>query len=77
MAEREPDWDTVMESRAEMERDANACPECHGKGAIERNACTCGAGPGSYLGMHERYCGLEPCPAGCPFVPPSMTEAPY
>lgn len=27
MTEREPDWDTVMEMRAEMERDARACDD--------------------------------------------------
>lgn len=47
------------------------CPECGGTGAIDVNRCTCGAGPGSYAGMHERYCGLEPCPAGCEFKPPA------
>jgi hypothetical protein len=77
MPEREPDWDTVMEQRAEMERDARACPECHGNGWIEGPGCNCGVGPAGYYGMHERHCGLEPCPRGCSFVPPNMTEAPF
>jgi protein gp37 len=29
----------------------------------EYDACTCGAGPGGYYGMHERGCGTEPGPA--------------
>lgn len=46
------------------------CPECGGKGYVEGPGCNCGTGPAGYYGMHERYCGLEPCPRGCPFVPP-------
>jgi hypothetical protein len=72
----EPDWDLILEQRAEMERDARACPECYGNGWIEAGRCNC-VGPSGYYGMHERHCGLEPCPRGCPFVPPSMTEAPF
>ena len=30
--------------------------------------CTCGSG---IEFPHERYCGAEPCPNGCPFNPPS------
>jgi hypothetical protein len=46
------------------------CPHCHGLGYTEGPGCNCGAGPGGHFGAHERYCGLEQCPAGCPFVPP-------
>ena len=84
MPEREPHWDTILEKRAELERDARACPECHGNGWTEAPGCNCGAGPQGYYGMHERHCGLEPCPRGCPFVAPALagdgpfdTEAPY
>jgi hypothetical protein len=45
------------------------CPagECDGSGDVwtDPHVCTCGAGPGSYMGMHEPGCGAEPCPAGC------------
>ena len=56
MPETEPDWDTVMEQRAEMERDARACPECHGNGWTEGPGCNCGAGPNGY------YCDLDSGP---------------
>jgi hypothetical protein len=46
------------------------CPHCQGAGYIEGPLCNCGAGSASAYGMHERYCGLEPCASGCPFVPP-------
>lgn len=49
----------------------SSCPECNGWGWIESDRCTCGTGPSGYYGMHERHCGLEPCPAGCPFIPPA------
>ena len=47
-----------------------ACPagECDGRGAVWVDVCTCGTGPSGYYGMHERYCGAEPCPAGCAFT---------
>lgn len=25
------------------------------------DSCTCGAGPNGYYGMHESFCGAEPC----------------
>jgi hypothetical protein len=53
---------------------AGPCPECGGKGYTEGPGCNCGVGPSGYYGMHERYCGLEPCPRGCPFVGPSAPE---
>ena len=52
-----------------------ACPECGGSGYVEGPGCNCGVGPSGYYGMHERYCGLEPCPNGCPFNPPSLLAA--
>lgn len=50
------------------------CPECDGWGEVEVDECTCGVGPSGYYGMHERYCGAEPCPAGCEYVPPTERE---
>jgi hypothetical protein len=47
------------------------CPECNGWGWIESDRCTCGTGPSGHYGMHEPHCGLEPCPRGCPFIPPA------
>lgn len=49
------------------------CPECQDTGLTwpEEDRCTCGTGPSGYYGMHERYCGAEPCPRGCPVVPPT------
>jgi hypothetical protein len=44
----------------------SACPECSGTGMVWTDGCTCGVGPGGYYGMHERHCGAEPCPSGCP-----------
>jgi hypothetical protein len=46
------------------------CRECGGTGLVEVKGCTCGAGGYPWPG-HEPYCGTEPCPAGCEFVPPS------
>ena len=54
--------------------DSQRCPECDGNGYVEGPACNCGVGPAGYYGMHERHCGLEPCPLGCPFVPPHLEE---
>lgn len=45
------------------------CPECEDTCAIWFDTCTCGSG-GEF--PHERYCGAEPCPRGCPFVAPSI-----
>ena len=55
---------------------APACPECHGTGEVwtDPHVCTCGTGPSGYYGMHEPGCGAEPCPAGCPYTPPALTE---
>ena len=55
--------------------ETTACPECGGNGYIEGSGCNCGVGPAGYYGMHERHCGLEPCPRGCPFVPPHLETA--
>lgn len=40
------------------------CRECLGSGLIPVDGCTCGDGLPPY--GHERGCGYEPCPAGCP-----------
>ncbi len=53
---------------------ATSCPECDGKGYTEGPGCNCG-GYGEPYYQHERYCGLEPCPAGCPFVPPEPVSS--
>jgi len=42
------------------------CPECEDTGMVWTDGCNCGVGPHGYCGMHERHCGAEPCPAGCP-----------
>lgn len=48
-----------------------ACPACAGTGAVEAGCCTC-EGPYGPLGAdHHPDCGLEPCPRGCEYVPPS------
>ena len=60
--------------RMEAERHGKPCPECDGNGYVEGPGCNCGVGPAGYYGMHERYCGLEPCPRGCPFVAPHLEE---
>lgn len=55
-----------------MTTDTNpACPECHGTGEVEVEGHTCGTGPEGYYGAHEPGCGSEPCPRGCPYVPPA------
>ena len=54
--------------------DGQRCPACDGSGYVEGPGCNCGVGPAGYYGMHERYCGLEPCPLGCPFVAPSAPQ---
>jgi hypothetical protein len=43
-----------------------ACPVCYGTGMVEADppSCTCGTSQPGY--PHERYCGAEPCPRGCP-----------
>ena len=60
--------------RMEAERHGKPCPACGGNGYVEGPRCNCGVGPAGYYGMHERHCGLEPCPRGCPFVAPHMEE---
>jgi len=47
-----------------------ACPECDGTGMVWVDTCTCG-GYGEPYYQHERYCGAEQCPNGCPFSPPN------
>jgi hypothetical protein len=46
-----------------------ACPECEDTGMVWSDGCNCGVGPHGYYGMHERHCGAEPCPNGCPVKP--------
>lgn len=54
--------------------DGKPCPICSDRGWIESDHCNCGTGPSGYYGMHERHCGLEPCPRGCPFVAPGPAK---
>lgn len=49
------------------------CPECNDTGMVWTDGCNCGVGPHGYYGMHERHCGAEPCPAGCPVKPKAVT----
>ena len=42
------------------------CPECEDTGMVWVDTCTCGSGREF---PHERYCGAEPCPNGCPVKP--------
>jgi hypothetical protein len=44
------------------------CPECGDTGMVWTDGCNCGVGPHGYYGMHERHCGAEPCPNGCPVM---------
>ena len=46
-----------------------SCPECNGTGAVEGPGCNCDAPDDGTGYRHRPYCGLEPCPRGCPFVP--------
>ena len=52
-----------------------ACPECEDTGMVWVERCTCG-GYGEPYYQHERYCGAEQCPNGCPFNPPSPASLP-
>ena len=52
--------------------DGKPCPICHGTGAVAGGpGCNCAGGTPESSYMHEPTCGLEPCPRGCPFVPPT------
>lgn len=44
------------------------CAECKGTGMADGDgSCNCGSPADSSASYaHERYCGTEPCPAGCP-----------
>ena len=42
------------------------CTLCEDTGMVWVDACTCGSGREF---PHERYCGAEPCPNGCPVRP--------
>jgi len=44
-----------------------ACSTCDDTGMVWIETCTCGSG---IEFPHERYCGAEQCPNGCPFNPP-------
>jgi hypothetical protein len=48
------------------------CTGCDGTGMVWVETCTCGSGMDF---PHERYCGAEQCPNGCPFNPPSLLAA--
>jgi hypothetical protein len=78
----EPDGSGLYETACpDPAHDGQRCPECGGNGYIESDRCNCGTGPSGYYGMHERHCGLEPCPRGCPFIAPGAArpqeEAPF
>lgn len=51
------------------------CPECNGSGVVDDadNTGCYGCGQG---GAHESWCGLAPCPRGCPIPVPAGTEVP-
>jgi hypothetical protein len=65
---------TVKSAATGEAREAPACAECDGTGMVWTDGCTCGTGPQGYYGMHERYCGAEPCPAGCAFSPGAVSS---
>ena len=71
----DPDREAMYEAACpERVHDGQPCPACGGNGYVEGPRCNCGVGPAGYYGMHERYCGMEPCPRGCPFVAPHLEE---
>lgn len=44
-----------------------SCEMCLGSGVIPVKGCTCGGGGPDGIPAHDsRWCGYEPCPAGCP-----------
>ncbi len=45
-----------------------ACETCGGTGVIDVSRCTCAYPDTGAQNQHEPYCGLEPCPNGCPIV---------
>lgn len=51
-----------------------ACPDCKGSGVVDdpENTGCYGCVQG---GVHESWCGLSPCPRGCPIPAPAGTEA--
>lgn len=58
----------AIRMRLAFRRNAEArrpCRECNDTGLVDANGCNCAVGPSGYYGMHERYCGSEPCPRGC------------
>jgi hypothetical protein len=72
-AETDPEDGVYEMACPDPAHDGQPCPVCAGRGWLESDHCNCGTGPSGYYGMHERHCGLEPCPRGCPFVPPETT----
>ena len=71
----DPDGESLYETACpERIHDGQPCPQCGGRGYVEGPRCNCGVGPAGYYGMHERHCGMEPCPLGCPFVAPHLEE---
>lgn len=54
-------------------RDASpVCPKCDDTGMVWVERCTCG-GYGEPYYQHERHCGAEQCPNGCPFNPEAVS----
>ena len=47
-----------------LEVSQKACPDCKNRGLVSIDGCNCGTG-GDIYGMHEPFCGLEPCPTCC------------
>jgi hypothetical protein len=59
--------DEIAEDEVERRAGRAACRECLGSGLIPVGRCNCGSPADISVGyMHERLCGYEQCPAGCP-----------
>lgn len=69
-AETNPEDGVYEQACPEKVHEGQPCPVCNGKGWTEAPGCNCGT-PLWSLSSHEPYCGMEPCPRGCP-VPPSV-----
>ena len=70
----DPDRESMYETACpERIHDGQPCLVCGSKGWTESPGCNCGT-PLWSLSSHEPYCGMEPCPLGCPFVAPAAPE---